>query len=178
LTAKTGTNSKTVQLPLDVIIMVNGKKIIAESKILDGVAVFERILRDPYKVDFEFTVRQLSTNANVDATLSGGTTTPLGNALNQNGNIVIGNFLNKSGVKNYVFPQDILADYIKNIWEPNSIIEVENSYLNKVYGIFELVVEDLAEVATIRGSNNVPMKLSCKENYDSQDFYADSLIVV
>jgi hypothetical protein len=154
LTAKTGVNTKTVQLPLDVQIMVNGKKIIAESKILDGVSVYERILREPYKIDFEFTVRQVLSQPGSDATLN--------------------NTARKD--QKYVFPQDVLEDYIKNAWEPNSIITVENSYLNKVYGIFELVIAELPEVATVRGSNNVPMKLSCKENVDSQDYYADTLI--
>lgn len=154
LTAKNGKNQKTVQLPLDVQISVNGKKIIAESKILDGVTVYERILRNPYEVQFEFTVRQVLSQPGSDATL------------------------NTTGRKDqkYVFPQDVLEDYIKNIWEPNCILNLENSYLNKVYGIFELVVTELPEVATVRGSTNVPMKLSCKENVDSQDFYADTLI--
>ena len=58
---KIGTKSANVmwQLPLDVIIHLNGKKVIAECKILDGVMVYEKILREPWKIEFEFTVREL-----------------------------------------------------------------------------------------------------------------------
>jgi len=47
-----------VRLPADVIIGLDGDKVIAESKILDGVSVFERISRKPYNVNFEFTCRE------------------------------------------------------------------------------------------------------------------------
>ncbi len=47
----------SVQLPLDVIIGIDGDKVVAESKILDGVSVFERICRKPFEINFEFTFR-------------------------------------------------------------------------------------------------------------------------
>jgi Domain of unknown function (DUF6046) len=47
-----------VKLPDDVIIGLDGDKRIAESKILDGVAVFECVGRDPFKINFEFTCRE------------------------------------------------------------------------------------------------------------------------
>lgn len=43
-------------LPSDVIVGIDGEKVIAESKILDGVAVFERICRNPFDLNFEFTL--------------------------------------------------------------------------------------------------------------------------
>ena len=46
-----------IELPKDVIIGINGDKVIAESKILDGVAVYERICRKPFEINFEFTCR-------------------------------------------------------------------------------------------------------------------------
>jgi hypothetical protein len=49
-----------IELPNDVIIGINGDKVIAESKILDGVAVYERICRKPFEINFEFTCRELS----------------------------------------------------------------------------------------------------------------------
>jgi hypothetical protein len=47
-----------VKLPLDVIIGLDGDKVIAESKILDGVVVYERISRKPFEINFEFTCRE------------------------------------------------------------------------------------------------------------------------
>ena len=46
----------TVQLPEDVIIGIDGQKVIAESKILDGTVVYERVSRKPCEVNFDFTV--------------------------------------------------------------------------------------------------------------------------
>jgi hypothetical protein len=43
-----------LQLPENTIVLINGEKIIAETRILDGVSVFERISRKPYDVSFEF----------------------------------------------------------------------------------------------------------------------------
>ena len=50
-----------LQLPLDTIILINGKKILAESQIIDGVSVFEHISRKPYTIDFDFTIRPAGT---------------------------------------------------------------------------------------------------------------------
>ena len=47
-----------IKLPEDVIIGLDGDKVIAESKILDGVSVFERISRKPFEINFEFTCRE------------------------------------------------------------------------------------------------------------------------
>lgn len=44
-------------LPPDTCIYVDGEKVVAESKILDGVSVFERIMRRPYKIEFEMVMR-------------------------------------------------------------------------------------------------------------------------
>ena len=47
-----------ITLPVDTTISLNGEKIIAESKILDGASVFERISRKPYEIEFNFTIRE------------------------------------------------------------------------------------------------------------------------
>lgn len=60
-TVKNGDNPpKKIELPKNTTISIDGNKVIAESKILDGVAVFERISRDPYVIDFEFKLRELT----------------------------------------------------------------------------------------------------------------------
>jgi hypothetical protein len=56
-----------IVLPADTIIYLNGKKTLAVSKILDGVSVTERILREPYELEFECVLRQ----SNSDNTLYG-----------------------------------------------------------------------------------------------------------
>ena len=45
-------------LPEDVIIGLDGDKVVAESKILDGTEVYERISKKPFEINFEFTVRE------------------------------------------------------------------------------------------------------------------------
>jgi|YelNatPaOPRAMG01_1025707.scaffolds.fasta_scaffold114821_2 hypothetical protein len=47
-----------VTLPIDTTISLNGEKVIAESKILDGASVFERVSRKPYEIEFNFTIRE------------------------------------------------------------------------------------------------------------------------
>ena len=47
-----------ITLPVDVTISLNGEKVIAESKILDGASVFERVSRKPYEIEFNFTIRE------------------------------------------------------------------------------------------------------------------------
>jgi hypothetical protein len=49
-----------VELPTDTLVSIDGEKIIAESKILDGVAVFERICRKPFDIDFSFNLRDVN----------------------------------------------------------------------------------------------------------------------
>jgi hypothetical protein len=51
-----------VILPMDVIIGLNGEKVIAESKILDGVSVFERVSRKPFEINFDFNIRELKSD--------------------------------------------------------------------------------------------------------------------
>lgn len=48
------------ELPYDVIISINGNKLIAQSQIIDGVVAYERITRKPFDIDFSFTLRQIN----------------------------------------------------------------------------------------------------------------------
>lgn len=47
-----------VTLPQDTIVYLTGDKMLVQSQILDGVSVFERILRKPYQIEFEMVIRQ------------------------------------------------------------------------------------------------------------------------
>jgi len=100
-------------LPLDVIIGVDGEKIIAESKILDGVAVFERVSRKPFEISFEFNVRELK---EVQRLLGVG--------------------------KVYTFPQKTVEEILNNIWNIDAVITVQNSYLNGL-GINSLIIKQI-----------------------------------
>jgi hypothetical protein len=48
-----------VDLPQDTVIGLNGEKVIAESKILDGAYIFERIGRKPFEINLEFNLRDV-----------------------------------------------------------------------------------------------------------------------
>ena len=48
----------SIQLPIDVTISLDDEKVIAESKILDGVSVYERVSRKPFNIDLNFTIRE------------------------------------------------------------------------------------------------------------------------
>jgi hypothetical protein len=49
-----------IELPRDVIISIDGEKVLAISKIIDGVIVFEHISRNYFEINFEMTVRSFS----------------------------------------------------------------------------------------------------------------------
>lgn len=123
------TLAEGVKLPSDCAIYINGKKTIAQSKILDGVAVFERILRDPYEIEFEFVLR---TKAD-----TGG---------------------------EYIFPQKAIETVWKNIFLPDSVLKIQNTYLNGL-GVTEIVVESITPT-TVRGSKNMPVRIKCFENIE------------
>lgn len=89
-----------LQLPLDALITLNGKKILAEDQIIDGVSVFEHISRKPYEITFDFTIRPAGTMP--------GTGNP--------------------GV-NSPFPQ-VNMNSLWSVWELNTVQTVQNTYLN------------------------------------------------
>lgn len=126
-----------ITLPPDVLIVINGRKILAMSRILDGISVIEHVGREPYKLEFEATFR----------------------ISNDNG-------------QSYIFPQDALDDLWTDIWLPNSVQTIQNTYLNKL-GIQEVVIEDISPV-TVRGSKNVPFRLKCIENVIGQTLISTS----
>ena len=131
-----------VQLPKDTLITIDGKKLLVNSKILDGVNVTERILREPYKIDFECVFRKS----------------------NQPGQI---NF-DKSF---WIFDQDSLNNAWKNIWLPDSVLEVQNTYLNALFcngkGLSEIIVESVVPT-TYRGNTNIGFKITAIENVAGQ----------
>ena len=113
-------------MPADTAIYLNGQKVLAQSKILDGVSVTERIMRMPYELEFECVLRQTDGN------------------------------------NNNVFPQDELYNVWSTVWLPDSVLTIQNTYLNKL-GIQEMVVESISPT-TLRGSKNIPLRIRAYEN--------------
>lgn len=100
-----------VTLPNDTVPYLNGSKVIVKDNILDGVAVTERIQRNPYELEFEGILRQYTDTG----------------------------YINSDG-SNTIFPQEILDDLWQKVWEPDGVQKVQNTMLNKL-GITEMIVE-------------------------------------
>lgn len=138
--------TQQITLPPDTIIMLAGKKIIAKTNILDGVSVFERIMRDPYQIDFEGVFRM----QDINGTRYNNTTPPAGT----------------TGTPNNIWPQEYLNDVWNYVWLPNTILTIKNSYLNGL-GIQQIIIEEISP-STIRGSKNIPYKIKAWENVPGQ----------
>lgn len=119
-----------ITMPTDTVIYINGSKVLAQSKIIDGVAVIERISRQPYEIEFECVVRA------------------------------------QDAAGNYIFPQQALNDLWVNVWLPDTVLTIENTYLNEL-GIQEMVIETVTPT-TVRGSKNIPLRLRGYENVPGQ----------
>lgn len=118
-------------MPADVAVYITLEKLIAQSNILDGPSVFERITRKPYQLEFEFTIR---------TQLADGT--------------------------GYIFPQEETLNFWTNVWVPDSVLRVDNTFLNKL-GIQEMIANN-GNLTTVRGSKNVPLRLTAWENQPGQ----------
>jgi hypothetical protein len=129
-----------IQLPIDVIIGVNGEKVIAESKILDGTVVFERIGRKPFEINFEFTIRE-----------------------------------KQFDLGSYIFPQTVIEDLKENVWQPDQVISVQNTFLNGL-GVYWVVLKPIS-FTTIRGNTDVICSIKADESPDNNDNYGTTLIV-
>jgi hypothetical protein len=146
-----------ILLPLDVQFSVNGNKLIAESQILDGVAVYERITRKPYEIDFDFTMRSQTpviTKSNIS---------------------VAGLKIPQARVNKWSFPLDETNDIFQNVWALDKVIKVENVFLNKL-GIQQVIIADI-QITTIRGSIDVPIKIKTKEDFYSTNSVGTTLII-
>lgn len=131
-------------LPPDTIIMLTGKKIIAKDAILDGVVVYEHIARHPYEIEFDVIVRE-------DGAIPG-----------------YANQINTSGQQytQQPFPQIGINNIWRQIWLPDSVQQIQNTYLNGL-GILEVIIEEVRPTA-VRGSKNIPLKIKAYENIPGQ----------
>jgi hypothetical protein len=137
-----------VQLPQDTITILDGEKVISESKILDGVALYERVSRKPFDIDFNFTIR-----SDADYTLA--------KAVNKT--ITQQSQSNFSSSTAYEFPQKAIEGYFSQIWNLDQVVPVINTLLNGI-GIKEIIIKKIT-ITTIRGTTSVNGTIKCLENY-------------
>jgi hypothetical protein len=134
------------QLPPDTLIMLNGEKIITSDPILDGVVVYEHISRRPYEIDFDIVIREQ------------GAIQGYNNDGSQNES--------QSIPTPQPFPQQTINDVWTKIWQPDSVQQITNTYLNNL-GILEIIIKGV-KPATVRGSKNVPITIKAFENIPGQ----------
>jgi hypothetical protein len=66
----------------------------------------------------------------------------------------------------YIFPQEELDNVWSNVWLPDSVQKVQNTYLNKL-GVQEIIIDTITPT-TIRGSKNIPLRIHAYENVPGQ----------
>jgi len=144
-------------LPFDVIIRINGSKLLAKSQILDGATVFERITKQVHEIQFDFTLRDISAQAaaQMDSIY------PVSKYPYQNKFIVAIEWLNF---------------FIQNIWNKDAVLQVDNILL-KTIGIQQVIVDSYS-INTIRGNVDMPMTLKCYEDYYSTKNQGTTLLIV
>lgn len=130
-------------LPPDTTMNLNGKKIITDDRILDGVEVFERIGRRATIIEFQCILRMQQQGGQ---TFYNTNTAPPG----------------LQGPVNNIFAQQYLHDVWFKVFMPDSVVKVQNSLLNNL-GIFEMVIDDCDPV-TVRGTTNIPVRIRGREN--------------
>ena len=141
-----------VQLPQDTITILDGEKVIAESKILDGVMLFERVSRKPFDIDFNFTIRSDS-----DFKLPNSVPKIVSKTISQQ---LQANF-NESFA--YEFPQKAIEGYFSQIWNLDQVVPVVSTLLNGI-GIREIIIKKVT-ITTVRGTTSVNGVIKCLENY-------------
>lgn len=135
-----------VILPPDTLISIHAEKHLVMTNILDGVSVFEHIQRKPCRIEFEGVLRmQIKGGVTYE-----NTTPPAG----------------VTGLIDNLFPQEYLNAVWTNVFLPDTVLKVANSYLNGL-GIQEIVIEAMTP-AVVRGSRNVPYHITAWENVPGQ----------
>jgi hypothetical protein len=157
ITTSSGT-PLSYQLPLDVLILIDGKKIIAKSQITDGVEVFERIARKAHSIDIEFNMRGVQSNSTTLGTI----------------------------VTEYVFPLNTddndpinpnssdVSSFFDIVWLPDQVLDIQNSLLNALH-IDKIIVESHT-IKPERGSVDVNVRLKAYEVYYDNDSQSSSLV--
>ena len=129
------------QLPPDTQYDLSADKMINQSQILDGVVVYERVTRKPWEITFNFVLREFESTQPV-------LNTPLGT-------------INFTPVK-WIFPLKLTQEIVQQVFNVDSVLKVENIYLNRI-GIQQVIVSEIG-IGVNRGTVNVPVRLRCFED--------------
>lgn len=127
-------------LPADTIVYIDGMKMNARSQILDGVEVTEHISTKACNLEFDIIFREFGAMASENSAV-----------LPSSGN---------------PFPQDQIVNFWDNIWRINTVKEIKNTLINKM-GIRWIII-DTVNVTPVRGSKNVPVRLTAYEDTPGQ----------
>jgi hypothetical protein len=142
-----GNNPDSFQLPLDVDISFSGDKLIAQSQILDGVAVYERVTRKPFEINFSFTLRETQI-----------TSSTLGFHRDR-----------------FIFPMELSKEFHQKVWLKDEVLKVDNIWLNKL-GILQVVLNDM-QVGTKPGNTDIFIKMKCTEDTYSTSQTGKTLLI-
>lgn len=131
-------------LPADTVVYIDGMKTNARSQILDGVEVTEHINRKATNIEFDIVIREFGAMASENSTILSATGAP--------------------------FPQDQLVNFWDTVWRLNTVQKIQHTLINKM-GINQIIIDNV-NVSTVRGSKNIPIRLTAYENVPG-----DSLII-
>jgi hypothetical protein len=134
ISTQTQRNVGGVQLPQDVNIKLGFEKHIILDTILDGVPITEYVARKATTITITCTYRTYLTGTNVSIL---------------------------DGTQN-TFPQSELEAFFQQIFTPNSVQSIENSYLNGL-GINSIVIQKVEPIC-YNGSTNVQLTITAYEN--------------
>ena len=163
------------QLPWDTVISLDDEKEIAVSQILDGVAVFERIVRKPCDINIECSAAELLNNLRptfMQKIASGGNVsiqdqTPTGDFVT-----LRDQWTNPPWVE---FPQWQLRFMFEKMFLPNQVQEIISTQLNDI-GITQLIIKKISIMPKV-GSKVVNVRFQCYENYVGTSSLGNSLFV-
>lgn len=161
------------QLPWDTVISIDNEKEIAISQILDGVAVFERILRKPAEIKIECSAAELLNNLQptfMQKIATGGAVSIQDQT--PNGDIVTlrDQWTNPPWVE---FPQWQMRFMYENMFLPNKVQDIISTQLNDI-GINQVIVKKISMMPKI-GSKVVNVIFQCYENFVGTSSLGNSL---
>jgi hypothetical protein len=166
-----------IQLPWDTVIQLDDEKEITMSKILDGVVVFERILRNATEINFECSAAELNNmlSPTFMNKLLNGSKISLADQKNTDKNKFIALSSQLTEPPFLQFPQTQLKYMYQNIFSVNQVVPVYNTMLND-FGINEVVIKKISMIPA-RGSKVVAVRFQSYENYVGTNSLGTSLFV-
>ena len=163
------------QLPWDTVISIDNEKEIAVSQILDGVAVFERILRKPAEINIDCSAAELLNNLKPTfmQTVTGGGKVSLQQQTNTANFVSLADQWTDPPYQE--FPQWQLRFMYQNMFLPNQVQDITSTQLNDL-GITQVIVKKISMMPKV-GSLVVNVRFQCLENFVGTSSLGSSLFV-